>query len=767
MNKIFRNIGMHQLSLALLTYLFFSFGDRTKEASEIRLESEYYIFIIEKENAAFRLEDKQQKQLLAPHSISGILMADKKRKSLSSASIESYEIHNSHLAGVLSNKYGEKAIFEVHLEKDYLQIKIKPKSPGGRLTMEVRTATMSPVYGLGDHGGYEGKANLFGFRSDHFINDKTAAFNWNHYRFISTFAIFPAHNLAQVIFDRGGKRVAIDEKENKMGVNNSRELNAFYFLGEPKQIYSTYKRVKEKEGYPDKKPKFDFFELGYEAFGSLGWNTYQHSVQADIETYLRKGYPIKWAVVGSGFWKGERRNPQEGSTTAFGIWDDEKTAGRNDGLPNPRYPDVQALKSFLKQNGIKLLLGSRINFKALEQDGGHYIPENDGKYVMEGLKMGHFVLKENGEPELFKVNFPQGNTYLLNTDSSEAVKWFVDQYDKWGVDGVKEDLMLQDGVLLGNDGKLNPVNEILMDQGKMVMVRNSAYGVPGDVLRLEDTKYGFDQDRTLINSLNYAFSGVVNIYPDIVAGKYLKNPLSEDEKRYFVRNAMMAAVMPVMSMGYGPWHMENQEYEKVVKKAVNIHHQLVPYMYSEVLRGFYTGYPYALNPLPLAFPQDQNTYHLADSTKRQYSWLIGESLLAAPAYGNDYATVQSRDIYFPEGKWMDWETKEVMEGPSFVKNYPIPDEKIPLWIGGKDIVVLREGDNLIAFYFPLNFGGEPYAFHFPDGHSRSSFETPSQSGDKYFLIQEGVPNKALSFDPALQAYRFSIEPNQQYKIVAE
>src|SRR5690606_28227157 len=129
----------------------------------------------------------------------------------------------------------------------------------------------------------------------------------------------------------------------------------------------------------------------------------------------------------------------------------------------------------------------------------------------------------------------------------------------------------------------------------------------------------------LINALNYAFSGVGNIYPDIVAGKYLKNPLTEDEKRYFVRNAMMAAVMPVMSMGYGPWHMNNPTYEATVKKAVEQHDQLVPYIYSEVVKGFESGFPHAMTPLPLAFPQDKNTYDLADSLNRQYSWMIGES----------------------------------------------------------------------------------------------------------------------------------------------
>src|SRR5690606_28066767 len=134
------------------------------------------------------------------------------------------------------------------------------------------------------------------------------------------------------------------------------------------------------------------------------------------------------------------------------------------------------------------------------------------------------------------------------------------------------------------------------------------------------------------------------------------------------------AVMPVMSLGYGPWHMQNIGYEKVVEKSVSMHHQLIPYIYSEVVRGFDSGFPYAMTPLPLAFPQDENTYYLADSIKRQYSWMIGESLLATPVFGNDYATAQTRDIYLPKGKWMDWESGEVLEGNKTYPDYNFPDE---------------------------------------------------------------------------------------------
>lgn len=737
-------------------------GNNSKE--NIKVQGNSLMLQLDESNASFAVFDLEGNELLAAHPNSGILFSFGKLSTPLSATVQSHEILGNQVQGDLLNEKGETAHFRIVLEDEQLHIEVWSEDNSAQV-FEVRTASMSPVYGLGDHGSYEGKTNLFGFRNDHFINDKTTSHNWNHYRFISAFAVFPSKNLAQVIFAKGEKRIAIDSQENKMGVHGEK-LNAYYFFGSPREIYHAYNVVRESEGYGSKKPKIDFFEIGYEAFGSLGWNTFQSSVQEDIDTYLEKGYPLKWAVVGSGFWKGERRKPTEGTTTSFGIWDSVPGSKRNDGLPNPRYPDVKGMRDFFKQRDIDLLLGSRINFKALPKDGGNYDAVNDGDFVYEAVEKGYFIKDESGNPQVFDVNFPTGKTYLLNTQMPEAVDWFVSSFGKWGVDGIKEDLMLQDGVLLNDDGKQNPVNEAFMDQGKMVMVRNSAYGVPGDILRMEDTKYGFDQDRTPINALAYAYSGAGNIYPDIVAGKYLTNPLTEDQKRYFVRNAMLAAVMPVMSLGHGPWNMENETYEKVVEKAVAVHHKLVPYIYSEVVKGFETGFPYAMTPLPLAFPGDENTYYLADSTKRQYTWMIGESLLAAPIFGNDYATAQYRDLYLPKGRWMDWESGAIMEGGKTYPAYHFPDEKIPLFIGGKDCVVLPKNEQLFLYYFPLNFNGEIYEFIHPNGTSESLVKTPVEKGRSYSYSTEGDESNPMIWDRDLKGYFFEIEPGKSYEIQA-
>lgn len=703
---------------------------------------------------------------ILPHPLGNVAFShagDTTTHTLSAVRVQQYG--EDSLAALVKNTHGLNALVNIRLDDGFFSITLAPEhdtaSEDGLYQIDFRTAALHPAYGLGDHGGFGDNTDITGFVDDDFGNRD------NEHRFVSTFTIFPAHQFAQVLFSEKTKRVAVTHEENRLGVAAAKSAKVYYFLGDPKQIYDTYKSVRKAEGYPDFKPKYLFFQLGYEAFGSLGWNTYQVSVEEDIDNYLQQGYPIKWVVVGSGFWKGERRNPKEGATTSFGIWDDMAGDRRTDNLPNPRYPSPQAFKDFFRAKDISLLLGLRINFKAPEEYGGHFLEEHDGKFVHEGLKRGYFIKDKKGNPETYRVNFPQGNVFLLDGKNPDAVNWYAAGADRWEVDGFKEDLMLYDGKKLDNDAKLNTVNEALMNKGYYVMARNSAYSAAGDILRLEDTKHGFDQDRPLINGLNYAASGASAVYLDIVAGKYLENPLTEDQKLYFVRNAMAAAVSPVMAMGHGPWHLENPVYENAVKKAVRWHAEHAAYIYSEALKSHYTGFPYIMTPLPLVFPSDSNTYRLAGKEHRQYSWMFGESLLATPLYGNDYAAAMKRNVYLPKGRWMDYESKAWFEGPITLENYDFPLDKIPVFVGGKGILVRERANHYEAWVYPTANEEFSYVFHFPDGEKTSVIHksfTGWKKGKYLVKNQETGEEQVVNLDDLNSPFTFVIIPGINYRL---
>lgn len=667
------------------------------------------------------------------------------------------------------NTNGDQAVVSIYPYTHYVKFEIVPVSTsnisaGGKYIIDASTSPLSPVYGLGDKGGYGNSTNVFGITDDNF--HQTDVDN----RFVSNFSIFPLQGFAQVLFEDGRKRVRINDRENTLGaadVDHVKKL--YYFMGTMQQIYYDYKKTRVLEGYPDFKPKYQLFEVGYEAYGALGWNTYQQAIMNDIHRYLSKGYPLRWGVVGSGFWKGDRKADNQGATTSFGLWDDTYQPGRTDGLPNPRYPDVPTLKNFFRNNGMKLLLGLRINFKATQADCGYYNPVNDGPFPLEGLKNNYFMKDAQGNVLKFDVYFPKGKVYFIDGKNPDAVNWYKSGAELWGVDGFKEDTMLNPGSQLYNDAMANKTNEELMRSGSYMMIRNSAYNVPGELIRMNDTNYKVDKDRPAINGLNYAASGASNVYPDIVGGDGLTYPLTEDQKLYFIRNAMFAAVFPGMAMGFGPWNMQNPEYEYIVKKAVDWHSQFMPYIYSAAMASFHTGFPHTMTPLPIAFPDDINTYDLANKSTRQYEWMLGPSMLAAPAYGNDYATVNSRNVYLPAGRWIDYETGVLYHGPTTLLNHTIPADKIPIFIGGKGVVVFRDfsGTKLFAKVYPIVSGGSQYQYTYLDGSSVSKITNDNIGWNpRTIVILDTTENMPIHFayEPSSGAFTFQLTPGHHYRL---
>lgn len=644
-----------------------------------------------------------------------------------------------HLLFRLANTWEESA--DVLLSPRLSELKLEFIVPQGEYRIEARTAGAAPVYGLGDYGSHvnevptedapaKGKldvlardhAELTGFRRRDMVNQGT------NMRFISNFCIFPKHGFAQVWFHEGSKQIALLPNENMIGVKGTTARHGiqplYYFMGSPKQIYAAYRQARQRHGYGDRKPDYTMFVTGWESYGSLGWNADQRSVEEAVAQYARRGYRLAWGVIGSGFWKGDRRSPYQGTTTSFKLWDTDYEEGRTDGLPNPRYSAPADLKAHWKRHGMKLILGLRHHFKAHESDGGFHCPATNGAFLEEGLSRGYFLKDEHGQLiRITNAEFPQGVLYVLDSRNEGALEWFVSLARQWGADGFKEDAMVY--TKHGADGNWNAITGRLHDDGGLIIVRNSAYGVPGDVIRINDTYYGkgegyhFDQDRMPINLLNIAASGASNVYPDITGGTPKTDPRLPSYQNYFVRNAWFNAVAPAMGLGRRPWEMNRPEYEAVVKQAADWHNRYAPYIYSAVLDNYNEGYPYAMTPLHLAYPEEEAVHELINRRTRQYEWLIGESMLATPLYGNDFDEAQCRDIYLPPGNWCDYDTGVVYTGPVTLREFPIPIEKTPVFIGGKGIVVFTEDERLYAEVHSLSPAESVLRFTYPDGRSVS------------------------------------------------
>ena len=549
--------------------------------THIEIHHENYSIMIEKEGFKYSFQRPNGLVIAKEHPVSGVRISEfggSEFFDAQSTSLESYNQEQVHMIVTISN--GEQADVKIDLFQNYSRFSIIPRNQhDSSYIIDARTASLNPVFGLGDYGSHSNEfndvdgpcgthvearnsSNLIGFVRNEIINQGSCR------RFVSNFTIFSAHNFAQVLFHDGKKRVGFTETENRIGAADVQQVNTlYYFMGNDlQQIYLDYKNTRINEGYYDVKPRFRMFETGWEAYGALGWDTYQASVMENIETYLNKGFPLRWGVVGSGFWPGDRTTRTEGTTVSFGMWDDTETP-REDNLPNPRYPDPDALKSLFEENDLKLILGLRNHFK--DPSTPEYNEENDGLFPVEALDNDYYLRASDGKLVRSTNNsFPGGPIFFLDSFNDEAMEWFKEGTDLWEVDGFKEDAMIYDR--LYQDRMWNPFNQMLSENGYLIIVRNSAYSVPGDLIRINDTYAGTgehfhaDAHRIPLNLLSNAASGAPNGYPDIVGGTPTSDPTSSQYQKYYVRNVMLAAVSPSMSFGTGPWLLNHPEYEKLL-----------------------------------------------------------------------------------------------------------------------------------------------------------------------------------------------------------
>lgn len=709
------------------------------ENPEIVLNKKNYSIKIIKKGFRFSILKPGGEVLLPAHNVSGI---DLLRSPIATTRL--IENNDRKAEFLVINDIGVAASVTIHFFDYYFKISIafKDKKTPIEGAILVKTQGLYPAYGLADHRGWEEPftTNVHGYKSDYFgaMTD-----TGEHVRAVSNFVIFPKQGLALVNMEPREKIIQITKGTLAQGAFYASEMPAmYYFIGSTKQIYADYLKARNEEGYKVYQPKYEWFGLGWEAFGALAWNTNQKTVKEDVDHYLRLGFPLKWLVVGSGFWPND--DPQYASTTSFGYWDKEK------------YPTPKAFIDYFHQKGLKFNIGLRIAF----------LPT--GPYTSEGLKKGYFI-KKDGKPRLFKVAFPKSDSYFLDGSNPQAVQWYVNLCDKWaasGVDGYKEDVYGYDFRDLPDD-KLNKVNEALMDKGVYIMGRNNYLGSAADIHRYADFNYNMHQDRGPVNGLAFAYSGFPYVYPDIVGGTGLTNrrygEISKQKlAKYMMRAAQYMSVNPSMSVGYGPWHLEDSFALRVIRDATLLHDRLHPFIYSAAIRTHLTGFPYTLTPLTLAYPDDERTYHRENEKIRGYQWLINDALLAFPLYGNDYDTAETRNVYLPKGKWIDYDNGKLYQGPLMLDNFNIPVDKTPLFVGGPGFVVEQIDGQLKGRVYPVGYQGETI-FYDKDGKTKSVIQIENTVGATV-RIKDMTTGKKIKTKLVRHAYEFDFVPGHDYAI---
>jgi alpha-D-xyloside xylohydrolase len=121
-----------------------------------------------------------------------------------------------------------------------------------------------------------------------------------------------------------------------------------------------------------------------------------------------------------------------------------------------------------------------------------------------------------------------------------------------------------------------------------------------------------------------------------------------------------------------------KETEAACRKLIELRMQFVPYLYAAFVRYYRDGRP-PFRALVLDYPEDKETW-LIDN-----QYLMGEDLLVAPLVAGE----TGRDVYLPDGEWIDFSTGQTHQGKQTIKP-KVAVEQIPVFVKNGTLLPLAQ-----------------------------------------------------------------------------
>ncbi len=182
-----------------------------------------------------------------------------------------------------------------------------------------------------------------------------------------------------------------------------------------------------------------------------------------------------------------------------------------------------------------------------------------------------------------------------------------------------------------------------------------------------------DLANTLRGGLAAAMSGLAYWSHDM--GGFWGDPSPE----LFVRWSQCGFLSP-LSRFHGatprePWRY-GDEALRIFRLFARLRSRLVPYLASYGWQASEDGVP-LMRPMVMEFPDDPAGYAF------DLQYCLGRELLVSPVVRED-GTVTT---YLPRGKWTDWWTGAVHEGPTTIRRQ-VPLDELPLYVRDESLVVL-------------------------------------------------------------------------------
>ena len=335
-----------------------------------------------------------------------------------------------------------------------------------------------------------------------------------------------------------------------------------------------------------------------------------------------------------------------------------------------RFPEPEEMIKELNKKNIHLSLW---NYPYLQEDSPAF---------KELAERGFFIKNKEGHPAMFKAT--ADSEFLCACFDFTNPAWYEERVKKivrMGVSVIKtdfseavpEDVVFYNG-MSGREGHnlltylyakniYTWMKEICDERGELPMLWGRSGYVGSHTIPAawagDSSSDKASHSAILQAGLGMAMSGV-SFWGYDLGGFYNTGYIGNEERpniEDYLSSVQMGLWMP-LSRAHGKTPREPWQYGdmalKEVKKWINFRHRLVPYLYHTACQSHQSGIP-MIRPLVMEYPKDPI------AKTQNLSYMLGDALLISPGFDRD-----EYELYLPEGRWQDIESKEVYEGMTFV-----------------------------------------------------------------------------------------------------
>ncbi|WLD92597.1 TIM-barrel domain-containing protein [Alkalihalobacillus sp. AL-G] len=361
-----------------------------------------------------------------------------------------------------------------------------------------------------------------------------------------------------------------------------------------------------------------------------------------------------------------------------------------------RWPDPESMFDHLHENGLKVVLWQIPIQKYLNRQH-HPQKDKDEEYMID---QGYCVMDEKGSPYRIREDWFK-ESLLMDFTNPKAKDWWFGKRQYLldiGVDGFKtdggefvfgRDLQFHDGST-GSTMRNRYPNDYIEAYYKFATEHHdgnaltfSRAGYTGaqkfPAHWAGDERSTFEAFRnSLIAGLSTGMSGIPMWGWDL-AGFNGDIPTAE----LFIRSSQMAAFCPIMqyhaeskaehNQDRTPWNIADRTGDQQAISGyrffANVRMNLLPYIYEQARLAAEKGIP-LMRSMYMEYPEDEKVYDIYDQ------YFFGDHLLVAPII--EEGAVE-RDVYFPEGTWINLFTNEIHVG-SAVRRVRASLMEIPVFV---------------------------------------------------------------------------------------